>query len=84
MVIGGGEGAVGPLVHGCGRRNIEHRPAADRGRMIERQAMCHPATAVMADQVELGKTQLPHQRHLVRRHGALGVARMVRAAIRLA
>jgi len=52
--------------------------------MIERHAMRDAAAAVLADHGELGEPEVAHHVHLVLRHRALRVVRVIGQALRLA
>ena len=74
---------VGPRVHGCGRRDVEHRDPLHGFRVVERHPVRDPATTVMPDHGEALEPEPTHDLDLIGRHGALAVVHMPFAAVRL-
>ena len=84
VIIGGGEGPVGPLVHGMGGRDVEQGSLLDALRVVERQAVGDPGAAVVADHGEALEAERGHDLHLVLGHRSLGIVLVPHAAVRLA
>ena len=67
-----------------GRQDVEHRDLRHFARVIESQAMRHPAAAVVADDRELVEAEVLHHLDLIERHRALRVVAEVRRVRHLA
>ena len=76
VVVRGRERAVGLLVHGERRRDVEHRDAFDRLGMVEREPVRDAPAAVVADEREARVAERAHDRDHVGRHRALRVGRV--------
>jgi hypothetical protein len=66
------------------RHDVEQCQSRDHLRMIQRHAARHPTAAIVPHDSEPFEAELTHDLDLVLRHRTLGVARVVRAAVRLA
>src|SRR5665213_1742646 len=69
-----------PIV--IGRQDIEHGEPRQPPGMIEREAIGHPAAAIVPGEREMYVAELLHRFHHRLRHRALGVGRMIRVALR--
>ena len=84
VVVPGGERPVGALEQRQGGHDVEHGRAGDPVRVIEAQAMGHPAAAIVAGDDEAIEAQTRHQQGHVGRHRPLAVGCVVRRRGRLA
>jgi hypothetical protein len=78
-----GELHAGVLVHLQRRRDVEHGDAAHAPAMVARQAMRHPAAAVVANDVEALVAERAHHLGHVLGHRALGIVGVVGQALGL-
>ena len=77
VVVGAGKGHVGGGVHVERGRNVDHAQLAHPARVVQRQAVRHPATAVVAADREARHAQRVHQLNQVLCQGALAVIAVV-------
>lgn len=73
MPVGAREGHAGALVHGERGRDVEHREALDRLRVVHGEAVGDAPAAVVAREAETRVAQRGHRGHEVLRHLALRV-----------
>jgi len=80
--VGGRQMTLGSREHGVRRHDVEHAQAGDGVRVVQRLAVPHSPTAIVADERIGGVAERQHQLVHVARHGVLvvAVARLVAVA----